>query len=306
MYRIEVSLFENQRLIQQTAVNGVVLGGRQGDGEPEPVTMTPFHGRIRLIVADKERVSIPQYFFEVSAGKNAELTIRNLDHHQPLRVGNAQSLDALSHRAVGTEVGIDLDDRLRLFARLLDSDMQSAAVVDSARPQQQPGSLMADTRALIRRLEAASKQELQQVAVQLASEVGELDRAMLLCPSVEPSLIRTSEVTWRPILEHPDPSQVRRQIPIPSSTLLNRVLTQKTPQWFDPEKSPRLKSESLEWIHYAVAAPIINADQNVVAVIYCDRWNESDSGDRLSIGEHEMHLIAAIAEFLSSRMANER
>jgi adenylate cyclase len=298
--------------------------GRQDEGSGEVLYQLSDHlaEGYRLAIARNEEVNVSRRQVRIESAADGRVRIKNISANVPFSLGNGRLVKQ------GTDVVVELPVLLRFGKRSVHlQDVTDAGSggpihglseptliphVSTSRPLH-VGSLGLlstgefDAEAVIRWLQAtmevlhsaASDSDFFQKAAQAAVELVSLDEGRVA--------IRGKQGEWETVARHPS-SGVPQDQDNPASRLVLRMVCQhKRTFWYDPMShvagyDPARVTEvgsSLAGVHSIVAAPILDREARVIAVLYGERRLNSivNTGKRVS------KLDAMLIELLASSVA---
>jgi adenylate cyclase len=298
--------------------------GRQNPGNGEAlyrVSIKP-DGGYRLAIARNEEVSVSRRQTRIETLPDGRVQIKNISTNVPFSLGNGRVVKQ------GTDVVIELPALLRFGKRSV--HLQDAEVGDTggpiqglAEPTQTPdisgsrGSPLSaldlhsgvafDAEAVIRWLRAtmgvlhsaASDSDFYQKAAQAAVEVVSLDSGRVAT--------RDRQGEWTTVASHPLLGALHGPEDATSRQILKMVCQHKRTFWYDPLNhiasydASRLTDagSSLAGVQSVVAAPILDLEGRVIAVLYGERRLDSI----VNTGKRVTKLDAMLVELLAGSVA---
>jgi adenylate cyclase len=298
--------------------------GRQDESNGEhlyQLSMRP-DGGSRLAIAPTEEVKVSRRQVHIESAPDGRVRIKNISSNVPFSLGNGRPVKQ------GTEVVIELPVLLRFgkrsvqlqdpSAKSLDGPIQSLseptfvpAASSLRRSTAGPLNLHStgsfETEAVIRWLQAtmevlqsaAGDTEFFQKAAQAAVELVALDSGRVA--------IRGKQGEWNTVALHPSSGEPRNRDDPVSRLVLKMVSQHKRTFWYDPLShvaqfdASRITDvgSSLAGVDSVVAAPILDREGTVIAVLYGERRLNSI----VTTGKRVSRLDAMLIELLASSVA---
>ncbi len=324
MADFELRLYEEGNLRRRLRARSSVEVGRQRtSSEPSPFALYehPQDGW-RLIVGSTQETSIPRRWFRLTQQADGAFEIHNLHASYPVTLADGTSIAAGRKLAVGREPLVNVaggrvmrvltpqDDeeeaqQFRSLRRSVDdSDRASSmAPLMTLRTLVQPGAAEAGAESFVNLLrqalrvvrEAAGSDAFFQTALDAARSIVGLDRAVILLTDDQGNWITRSQ---SPV------DVVATAFPEISDTLLQRVSDERCTQIYDADKC-QLPDSSLAIVNCAVAAPVLDHQDNIVAVLYGDRSLDVSLPNDVGISDVEATLVEVLAGAVAAGIARQ-
>ncbi len=324
MASFELRLYEDGNLRRRVPAQAALEVGRQrNSGEPAPFTLHehPQEGW-RLIVGSTQETSIPRRWFRLSPQADGTFEIHNLHASYPVTLADGTLIAAGRRLAVGTEPLINVapgrvmrvltpqvdeeeGQQFRSLRRRVDSDEGSSGMAPLAtlRTMVPPGATEVDAGGFVNLLrqalrvvrEAAGSDAFFQTALDAARSIVGLDRAVILIPD--------DQGGWTVRSQSPVDVQASA-FPEISDTLLRRVQEERCTQIYDSEKC-ELPDSSLAIINCAVAAPVLDHQEQIVAALYGDRSLDISATNDAGISDVEATLVEVLAGAVAAGIARQ-
>ena len=321
MTQFELRLYEDGNLRRRLQASSTVeVGRQQGPDEPNPYALHQ-HARDgwRLIVGSAKETGIPRHWFRVSPEDDG-IHIQNVHATYPVPLVNGTSIAAGQSVAAGIEPLIDLGAGrvLRVLVPQSDDGQQfrslrrAPAAVDRSdamsplvtlRTIVQPGATAVDGQGFVVLLrqalrvvrEAAGSDAFFQTALDAVRSIVGLDRAVILFPATDGQ--------WE--IRSQSPTDVdSHQFPDISDTLLQRVQNERCTQIYDSDKC-QLPDSSLLVVNCAVAAPVLDHQEGILAILYGDRSLDLDAQNDAGISDIEATLVEVLAGAVAAGIARQ-
>ncbi|EMI55875.1 adenylate/guanylate cyclase [Rhodopirellula sallentina SM41] len=153
---------------------------------------------------------------------------------------------------------------------------------------------------------SAGSDEFLETAAKSAAQMILLDNAYV---------ILRDESTWRVVSSYSrqqdsswmqeDQEDLAMDLPVGSTQILARLLRDRQTVVFEPKSYLHTAGSSLLLLDRAVASPLLDAERNIIGVLYGDRKLASDSND-VPIGDLEAALLEVMAGAVSAGILRER
>ncbi|WP_182865298.1 adenylate/guanylate cyclase domain-containing protein [Rhodopirellula sp. JC639] len=343
MSQLRLATYHAGLQINEVFVDEPVVIGRRDPrkGDPPPVALHRTAKETRLVVADSRQKEMSRRWIEVSPIEWFSFQLTNLHAHCPVVIADAEDILPGQTRRFDDEAVIELGGRLTLRIEAVDaSGLGSASYRSLESVPLVPGaqSYVEHTVAIgqFAQTEGQEVNKLLQLALQVvqesvgsnaffqkcasaAAEMVDLDRTVVLLrgeTADQDQLPVESELEggWLQVAQHTRGDNLLggHRGPI-STTLLKRVsetcLTvihqpkaglaeRANPAGDDDRLAPSLQS-----VQCAVASPILNADHQVIGVIYGDRTICAAGSFSSGISDMEATLIEILAGALAGGLA---
>jgi adenylate cyclase len=316
----ELRLYEDGNLRRRVkASQAVEVGRQQGIDEPAPVALSEHaeHG-LRLIVATSKETNIPRRWFRLSLEADGQVLVQNVHDIYPVNLSNGVSVAPHHSLVAGKEPLIEIGSGKALRAMAIrpegkqfrdlatfkqDSSRRSPAELATFRAVIGDQTEGADAEAFVGLLrqalqvvrEAAGSDAFFQTAVQAVTTIVGLDRTVLLR--------RTRDGDWEIRAQHVM-DKPGFSLPEISDTLLQRVQEHRSTQIYDARlgQSP---DSSLLVVTCAVASPVLDHDENVIAVLYGDRGIGPNAAADEGISDVEATLVEVLAGAVAAGIARQ-
>lgn len=309
---LTVNIFLRERQVCSAELTSQLELGRRRPGEPAPYTRSGD----RLTIADLEDNDVSRRHLHLELQPDGRLRITNLSQLNRVSLGSDQqikpgeqfdvippSLLSLGERVIQIEPSRDahspdiLDSFMHQTLPPKAADNQSAVLTTFLAARRSAE----DTEYLLRGLHATIG--LFQLASNAAEFFSMATQAMIDIVGMETAAV----VIWRGrewrVEAHSSRSSSAAEGEIgwePSSTILERVRSQRKTFWRVPTESP---TASLMDVKALVAAPILNKRAEVVGAIYGDRRRARDGRIDLQITEVEAILVELLATSIAAGLA---
>ncbi len=296
----------------------VEIGRQHSADEPTPIALHE-HAKygLRFILAPSKETDIPRRWFRLSAANDGQFVIENIHATYEVQLSNGLIIQPHQTVPVGTEPLIDLHrgralraafirnppgqfrslNSLASSSRRSSSDLATFRAVIGDQPEG------ADAEAFVELLqqalrvvrEAAGSDAFFQSAVEAVTSIVGLDRTVLLRP--------TDQGGWEARAEH-TVDRPGLTLPEISDSLLQLVQDHHETQIYDARKGHSADS-SLQVVTCAVAAPVLDHQEQIVAILYGDRCVESASEPDDGITDIEATLVEVLAGAVAAGIARQ-
>ena len=310
-----VKVYDRQRLILTSELNSPLELGRQRPDEPAPPCRRtqPGLSEARIIVARLEETTVSRSHARLEPLTGGDVRITNLSHQGPIRLEPNAVLGPGESLAVQPPCLFRLGDKTIRLETAPTEDLHLAGL---AQPTLPPGQSLVPPAPLLSLVQgsaplaspkiipwlrsvldvsqsAASSADFLPKAVAAVAQIVGLDRAAMVRRRGDEWVIETAcTCDGTPI---PDDWH-------PSRTMLAQVLSERRTFRHVPECAPGA-APSLVGITALVAAPILDAEGNVVGAMYGDRRWKNDPAAFPTISELEAMLVELLASGVAAGLA---
>lgn len=345
MSSCRISIYQAQKLVQTFTLDQTVVVGRRDPSrsDPPPADINRRGGELRLVIADQHIQAIPRSWFKIVLTDQGTFILKNIHRSMRLSLRHDGALAVEEERQFEHEVTIDLGQEIVI--RIQPSG-DSAAEADVYRSLESlppiPGQETAFTTKVIREFpepeangfvqmlrlalqvvqKAAGSDAFFQSAVAATTEIGGLDRTILLLRSDFPGAVQNAmECTlpdgWCVVADHANLQRGTSGSRTISTTLLSKVVEAGRTVVHDPLKATSTANRdvndpaipSLRNVECAVASPILDHRREVIGVLYGDRRSGESESSGNSISDVEATLVEILAGAVAggiARRAEER
>lgn len=311
--RLELRIFENEKLVFAHELSEALELGRQSKDEAEPFYIKMESGRSRLIIARHDELNISRRYLLVERSAGGKVRLTNLSSTRGLQVPNIGLLGHKDSCEVSPPVVLQLG---KLAVRIQPVESEQVSIYGLSEVTAPPGvsyspSLHFETlgvaavegnrKAFIKWLQAAldvfqsaaSSADFLGKAARAAAELVNLDSARILLRDPDGGFSRAtqSSTTINPETDWQ-----------PSRRILTRLVEEKRTFWEMPDLSA-MKGRSLLDIKAVVAAPILNRRSEVIGVLYGDRRGDSPMATFGPITDLEASLVELLARGVAAGLA---
>lgn len=329
MQKIEISVWEGKTELWTGISKTPLEIGRQQEGDSGPLELQDLVSSQRLVIAPVSARSIPRQALRVESPSEGQLKISNIHPRLSFYVGTeAEPLGPGEAYEAGDEIVVSLPENrtvrvqacapdsvvsppsdamatnFRTLSTPIESTMENVSPVRLNElfggEKEDQGRVAVDlVRAALKVVhQAAGSNEFFDSAVRSVASMIELDRALVLERKGDEWTVRSSYST--------EPADTGTEVtPSYSRSLLDRVLRFGKTVMYDPANYLHTTDSSMMVLDRAVAAPILDENQNVVGAIYGDRRFGSAAKDT-PIGDLEAALLEVMAGAVSSGIIRQR
>ena len=301
---LSLIVYHGERQVFDMPFHGPLVIGRQQLGEAGPYCRIQTDEGTRVIVASLEESSLSRQHVRMEPCENGDVRVVNLSKAVPIATDVEGVIEPNQHRELGPPFALSIGDR----TVRVEADSQAPALMSLANATMAPGmhkSPSTHLRSLTGMRDeeegeslvewmyaamavfqsAASSPDFLQTAAQAVVDLVELDTA---------AVIRWDGQQWQPEAVCTRSGKVPGRWQ-PSNTMLEQARHEK--RTF--RNSPNVNAASLMGVQALVAAPILNAQSEVIGAIYGDRRHAATDRDSPDI----THLEAMLVELLASGVA---
>ncbi|QEG00714.1 Adenylate cyclase 2 [Stieleria maiorica] len=343
MSQLRLATYHAGLRISEVFVDEPVVIGRRDPrkGDPPPVALHRTAKETRLVVADSRQKEMSRQWMRVSLDESFSFQLTNLHDHCPVVIVDAEDIMPGQSRRFEEEAVVELGSRLTLQIEAVDASglgsasyrsLESVPMVPGAQPYvehtvaigqfaQSEGQEVNKMLQLALQVvqESVGSNAFFQKCASAAAEMVDLDRTVVLLRGETAELDQLpveSELDggWFQVAQHTRGDNLLggHRGPI-STTLLRRVsetcltvIHQPKTGWTDranPAGDDDRFAPSLQSVQCAVASPILNADHQVIGVIYGDRTICATGSFSSGISDMEATLIEILAGALAGGLA---
>lgn len=312
--RLQLRVYENERLVYSHELTKALELGRQGKDEEEPFHVKIESGRSRLILARHDVQTISRRYVLVEPIAADKIRLTNLSSTRPLYVPDIATLGYKECCEVTPPLVLALDkDRIAVRIQAAEADEISIHGLAEVTAPPRLGSLNTlhlqtislptglESKAFIKWLHAAldvlqsaaSSADFLDKAACAAVELVNLDSARILLRNSDGWSSQASKsATWSNTGSDWQPSRA----------ILSRLLQEKRTFW-EMANLVAAKGKSLLGIKAVVVAPILNRDGEVIGALYGDRRGDSPKAAFGPITELEASLVELLARGVAAGLA---
>jgi len=303
-------IVENQVAFSQ-ALSGTLVLGRQQTGEPEPFQLLSGQEIPRLVIAAANDIGVSRRQLQVQELPNGRVEITNLSASAPLQLmarpalgpGEQTILELPCSVAIGTRLLLNFSQHAEVvaFNELPEATMLPGQGGGQPRLGFPPPALPAgiNPEPLIKALQvvmdrflsAADDAELYTCAVEAALGLIGFDTAHLL---------RLENGLWQEVISRNTGSVVAVPNP-PSRQVLESVRERKRTFWKNRSDSPA--TMSLASVTGVIGAPVLNAQGEVIGLLYGDRELQGSSSRQKDFQSIDARLMELLACGIASGLA---
>ena len=314
---LSLHIYHQQQPVYSTRFSGPVEIGRQQADEPACYNRVTIDGGVRIVVANQAEATFSRRHVRLEPQANGMVVVRNLSAAVPIATDSAGVVGPQDQRELKPPFVLVVGDRsMRIEPEVqIDPQMVSLANATMAPGRQRPPS----TR--IRAIAAAASgdehgetlvqwlQAAMSVFQSAASSPDFLERAaeavVELVGLDTASVVIWDGTIWNPQNVHTRSGQVSDSWQ-PSRTILEAARTER--RTFRRATSQE-SAASLKGVEALVAAPILDAQGEVIGALYGDRRQPAEDRDSVDITQLEAMLVELLASGVAAglaRMEQER
>ena len=333
MQKIEISVWEGKTELWTGISKTPLEIGRQQEGDSGPLELQDLVNSQRLVIAPVSARSIPRQALRVESPVEGQLRVSNIHPRLTFYIGaQADPLGPGEAHEAGDEIVVSLPENrtvrvqtcapdsvmsppssdalatnYRTLSAPLESTLEKVAPArlnelfgEASREDQ--GRVAVDlVRSALSVVKAAGSDEFFDTAVKSVATMIELDRALALERIGDRWEVRT---VYAPGGETGS-GRLDGQ-PTFSRSLLERVLKTRKTVIYDPANYLHTTDSSMMVLERAVAAPILDENDNVMGAIYGDRKFGSAGAEDTPIGDLEAALLEVMASAVASGIVRQR
>ncbi len=333
MQKIEISVWEGKTELWTGISKTPLEIGRQQEGDSGPLELQDLVSSQRLVIAPVSARSIPRQALRVESPAEGQLRVSNIHPRLSFYVGTeAEPLGPGEAFEAGDEIVVSLPENrtvrvqtcapdsvvsppssdalatnFRTLSAPIESTMENVAPVRlnelfGEKNKEDQGRVAVDLvrSALTVVQQAAGSDEFFDSAVRSVATMIELDRALALQRIADRWEVRSVFTNDTDVSVDKGDGE-----PTFSRSLLDRVLRTGKTVIYDPANYLHTTDSSMMVLDRAVAAPILDENQNVVGAIYGDRKFGSATQDT-PIGDLEAALLEVMAGAVASGIIRQR
>lgn len=308
---LSLHIYHQQQPVYSTRFTGSIELGRQQTDEPPCYTRIVKEDGVRIVVANQAEATFSRRHVRLESRDNGTVIVRNLSAAVPIATDSAGVVGPNEHRELTPPFVLVVGDRSMRIEPVVEvaSPMVSLANVTLAPGQQRPPS----TR--LRAIASATAGEEQgemlvqwlQAAMSVfqsaASSPDFLERAAQAVVELV-GLDNASVVIWDGRLWNPQKVCTRGDEVAsnwrPSKTILDAARSERRTFRRAPEEE---SAASLKGIEALVAAPILDAQGEVIGALYGDRRQPAPDSDSIDISQLEAMLVELLASGVAAGLA---
>jgi adenylate cyclase len=306
IFKIYIS--EDQQHLYSFELTGKCELGRQDDGEPCPFNEIAGNGCVRVIIAHSDENNISRRHLHLEPLPDGRLLLANLSTSQHVFLGDGQKLVPGDRRTIQMPVRLGVGRKVLEIEELGEGPGLATLVTATRAPSVGPESPSLSTPSAIRRqaeiipwlqnlmgvfLSAATSSDFFDRAARAVVEVVGLDYGRVLTRESGTWGIRAFFRAARAA------DRAGRGV---SNRVLEAVCTKKRTFW----ETPKSGSGSLKGIDCVVAAPILDRNGDVVAVLYGDRLRNDDVAATVPLTDLDGLLVEFLASGVAAGLARQR
>jgi adenylate cyclase len=318
--RWQIRIYEGEQLLHSAALAGPVELGRQAQGEGGPFACTEDGGRRRLVIAGINESSVSRKHVLLTPMSDGQALIENLSRVLPVFFADGTELGPGCSAEAEVPVvfsvdrwGIELGQAAApKAAPEPDTESGVLSLPEATLPPRQDGPMTSlfptlararsgsiDTSEILGWLQATMEVLLS--AASSSDFFARAPRALVEVVGLECGriLIRGPD-DWKVEAVYRAPRLVQTALWDVSRTILKRLCEQKRTFWEAPPASASLMA-----IRTVVAAPILDPEGEVIAVLYGDSRQGSDLGQE-PVGELQARLVELIASGVGAGLARQQ
>lgn len=342
MASLNLQLCVDGKLTQGWTSQTPISVGRQDQGEPETGHFSGATGN-RAIVASLDHREIPRRYFELTVDSHGKPLVRNVNPRLDLMIQGlpalrpGASIPILSsltivitpsvHLRVATESGAEIVRTLG--GRGLHPDAASlASLIANPLPLKKgPGwdvATAADTLELLQQVlpvirESATSDSFFQAGAIAALRIADLDRALVFLFSEGQRICRAQayrdrlsnseehlESAYPSAPAQPSHSRAPLHAPNISDSIIANAQHAASTTLYEPGGDTGALGQSVQHLHQAICAPILDKLGQVIGVLYGDRWTGESAKRGLDIEAKLVEILAGAIAAGLARQAEER
>jgi adenylate cyclase len=307
---LSLVVYHQERQVYSTRFDAPLEIGRQQQGEPEPYCQVSTDDGIRVVLASLGESSLSRQQVRIEPATDGNVHVVNLSAAVPIATDNAGPIEPNGYRDLAPPFVLAVGDRSLRVEEAQQEQLQLVSLADAtmAPGRHRPPSTRLQSIAAIHPegdqgetliqwmyaamsvlQSAASSPDFLQQAAQAVVDLVDLDIAAVLRWDgaewiSEAVAARSGSISsrWRP-----------------SSTVLDQARAEK--RTF--RNTSNLRAVSLMGVEALVAAPILDAEGDVIAALYGDRRQPAPDRDSLDITPLEAMLVELLASGVAAGLA---
>lgn len=309
----QMRVYDNERLVYQADLMGPAEVGRQQSKDEKQPSHLEVNGRLRVVIAPLEEVTISRRHLEVNPQPDGQFLITNRSTNQNIGLPRGEKLAAGATGTVSLPIALQIGRRIVRLQALEEEEeplasLPMATLAPGTFPRlgglpaafarshetasMEASQLMNWVQAFLGLLHsAAGSEDFYIKAARAAVELVKLD-----CCRV---LIRVGE-EWQEQASHYGRALTAEAEWRPSQKILGSVLREKKTFWQVPDLQGSL---SIRDIAAVVAAPILNRTFEVIGALYGERRLSSGTEIQSPISQLEALLVEVLASGVAAGLA---
>lgn len=343
MAKLNLQLYVDGKLTRGWDSQTPVSVGRQDQGEPEAGHFSAAAGN-RAIVASLAHREVPRRYFDLTVDSHGKPMIRNVNPRLDLMIQGFPPLRPNASMPIlsGVTIAITAEISLRVTAptgaevmrilggRGLHPDAASLASL-IASPSKSKGvfawddSGAAQTLNLLQQVlpvirESANSDRFFQAGAVAALRIAKLDRAVVflfadnqrICHAEAYRDMPGRNVESRTEIDNqlgdPDLERIRENAYEPniSDSIISSARSSASTMLYEPGGDTNALGQSVQQLHQAICAPILNKQGQVIGVLYGDRWTGESTQRGLDVEAKLVEILAGAIAAGLARQAEER
>lgn len=312
---LELVVYDRNRVVHRLALRHPVELGRQNVGELAPYHAIEQSGsppHARLIIAPLAEASVARKHALLEPLSDGRLHVINLSTSVPIRFGDGTELPCSQARDVLPPVSLGLGAVQVRVMRAREEPIQSLAMRSLA-----PGTLLTSRELRTPSgLSSLQPDDLKSLVLLLKTVMDVLDNsandnqffhraadaAVRIVHFDSARVLQNQQGRWRSSVCCPPDQDSRAEEWLPSRTIVEHVCNEKKVYWRLPEAMGEM--DSLYGVSHVIAAPILDRNGQVVAILYGERSSAKPLSQR-PIEDADAHLMDLLAHAVSVAMARK-
>jgi adenylate cyclase len=343
MASFNLQLYVEGKLSRRWTSEAPVSVGRQDRGEPEVGPHAGIEGN-RAIVASLAQREVPRRYFDLTVDSQSKPLLRNVNPQLDLMIQGLPTLRPGTTLPIVSGVTliitpkislhVEPDTRSDLLRTLsghgLHPDAASLASLIANSALSKAGhrldtAVAADTLKLLQHVlpvirESATSDSFFQAGAVAALRIAGLDRAVVFLFSDNQRICRAEayrepigtnrgvcgESFGEPLTSIQDASRLSASAPSISGSIISCAQASAATTLYEPGGDTAGLGQSVQHLHQAICAPILNKQAQVIGVLYGDRWTGTPAQHGLEVEAKLVEILAGAIAAGLARQAEER